>query len=541
MRSTSLLCVSLLSAVFFSLLITFLSDAVRVNATLDPCNAVEDCRVGLLCVSQSSFLCSNDPLFAKQSDCRCLPSEAIKCNSSSSSSQCPPAEGCATSKLSNNTFCVSCNRILEPQTNYTPIDDTVCRSSPTPLPTPSSSPGPLRQLYDLCSETHLCANPFTCADLNGRYCDERRPPCYCVYSKRSKAACSNPSQCIHSTETCVIYTRDNSTTCASCTLLKTDPRYIPFVNDHKCDTVPIKPPADYNAPYGLAYDLCYNGRECTPPYRCMKNANKRCTKDEIFCSCFSNQTASQCNNYSDCQPGEICVTSRTASATCVSFTEYFSKTLGVYNVVGQIPPRGQRISYESCKNTFECSQGLFCSHQSENIVGTCFGRNGCVCTPLHPIQCKSAFDCRPKEACVKYPDSREEPFCYSKAVAKLDPYVIPVNMPSWPRTILPTDGWSGDSCKSNDDCNQDVPRICQHYTETKGLCNGRQTCVCKPISSQACTTSATCGSGELCAVFVMARKKVEPKCISKKVLELEINEDVYVEAIGPKKRRSIHH
>lgn len=511
------------------------ADALKVNATLDPCATSDDCRLGLLCLrpqGDSATICYG--FNNKKPGCKCLPTAPVTCTSTSHN--CPPGEGCALSRVSGNTFCVSCNIIFDSNSNYTAVNgDPVCVTSPTPLPTPSKSPAPPRARFDLCSDDDPCRAPLVCASLDGDLCSYGEPPCFCVQKNKQKT-CVSPKGCSEPDETCVRYTSDNSTLCASCSTLKTHPDYIPQdPEDTKCNSVPLTKNPVYIPSDGLANDYCFSDKQCLNPYRCLSAPNTLCTKKDLLCLCQSYENGPQkCTQSSQCRAGELCARRRqTTQSECMSIALYLQSAAGIFQVFGSFPQRGNKQTYEFCRMNYDCASGLYCSHLSEDQIGGCFGRKSCTCVPPQPEQCASPADCRDHEACAKIPDAQQEPICYSRRALWKDPYyrkLSKANAKPTP-TILPTDGWTEDSCSVNADCKQDVPRICQHFSESKGTCNRRRMCVCrtkKKIDSK-CTSSKQCSAGEICVVVKNSRLYTKGSCKSRKLMNFKAYAKIYVE------------
>lgn len=514
------------------------------NGTLAPCTTDDDCRPGLSCI----YFNGNSATFCDVSagtPCRCEPfgGIAVFCNSSTT---CPIAEGCALSKISGKTFCVDCNVINDPATNYTAFGSDVCSTTPSPFPTPSASPGPPGRALDLCSSTFLCASDLSCYGIDGYSCKEFNPPCFCISRSSARMSCSTSTDCKHELETCLRFTLDNSTACGSCSLLKSNPEYISVSNDNKCGGADIRPiPDDYAPSRGLSFDVCTKNADCFEGYKCMNTVGKQCNKEDFICACLNtiNGTFPSCTNTSDCHPGEVCVQGRdkTIGPRCMSFSVYQNSAPGLYDVLGELPKRGNLSAYDKCRADHQCAAGLFCTHQSESGLGGCLGRKGCACTPIYKKQCARSNDCHAKEACVVVPGGQMEPFCYSEKVAKLDPLVSPVPCSvEWTRIPLPTGGWVGDGCVDDSDCRDDIPRTCVHLTENQGKCNGRQTCICRFQNSFHCRSSADCGEGERCAIIVGSKKKKKAICLSAEILRLEINAGLYVERVKGGKHRPFY-
>lgn len=509
--------------------------ALKINATLDPCDTVDDCRLGLLCLRfqpNSAITCLGFP--KEKGKCRCLPPSPVSCTSTSLN--CPPGEGCAESRSTGRILCASCNIIFDSNSNYTALEgDSICASSPTPLPTPSKSPAPPRARLDLCSDDDSCRSPLICATLKGEECLFGEPPCFCVQKKQQKT-CSSSKNCIEPDETCLRYTMDNSTFCGSCTTLKTHPFYIlQDPNDSKCNSVPITKPPVYLPSDGLANADCISDKQCEKPYRCLRSPGELCSKNDFLCFCqLLDNGPKNCTQASDCRNGELCVRRRqTTQPQCLSVSLYLQSAAGIFQVIGNVPPRGVKQTYEFCRMDYDCADGLYCSHLSEERIGGCFGRRGCTCVPPQPEQCASPADCRSHEVCAKIPDAQQEPMCYSQKALWKDPYfqkLSKINAKPTP-TVLPTEGWTYDSCSSNSDCKQDIPRVCQHFSEDKGTCNGRRMCLCRTKfkKDSKCTSSKQCGLGELCVVIKNSRWFTNGSCISKKVLKFKGYVRLYVE------------
>lgn len=502
-------------------------DASGSNATLDPCQSDDDCRVGLLCAVGNNF-CT--PV---ATGCKCIPvlGEAVNCTNPSTI--CPEAEGCAKSIKSGNTICVSCNIIASDPNYVAATDRPVCVTTPTPVPKPSRSPGPFRRSLDLCSETNLCDQGFQCSDVKGEICSNAFPPCFCLYKNTDDSECSATKDCVHPDETCLRYFVGNSTVCGSCSALKTDPRRLAVQDDGKCDDASTRtPPEDYAPSLGLAGDACVNDGECSPGYTCLESPGKKCS-NSYFCLCVSEGGINQnCSGNADCQEGELCAQGldKNTLPQCTSLSVYLSAEVGVYTLVDGVPSRGTSVSYDSCDTDYDCVDGLFCTHLSDSIyIGGCLSRKGCTCTGPIMEQCTNSSSCRDKEICVEVPDSEQMPYCYSENVARLDPYVRPVSeISGWTPAILPSNGWASDSCQANSDCRGDL--VCQHYLERGGSCEGRDMCVCKyRKSGDLCNSTATCGDGEVCVVVIDSMKPKSGSCVSIEVMRLDFYSGTYVE------------
>lgn len=504
------------------------AEALKVNATLDPCVDSSDCRLGLICQSRGGAICVG---FSDEGLCRCLPPEIREC--SSSEVECPIAEGCAESKASGGVLCVSCNRINEPDSNYTLVKGrTDCQITPTPLPTPTKSPGPLRRRLDLCSDVDACEMPLTCECEDGAAIDTTTGPCFCT--SKNQSGCKTTDDCSHPKETCVRSTTDNSTACASCTMLKYDPSYVPEMDDGKCDDVPLTSDPIYLPPNGLGGDICRFDNQCKLPYRCLKANSKLCA-GSADCRCALKKGLQKCDALSDCLDGEVCALKRLeTSATCVSLSEYLVFAAGSYQLVGRLPNPGKLATFDPCQWNPDCQEGLYCTHLSELTVGRCYGRRGCSCLPARSVhQCSSEKDCRTGEKCAKIPGARQEPTCYSEDVLPSDPFFVDIaSNSSTPAVSLPSDGWISSSCRNDSDCAQEkFPRVCQHYSEDvpinmsgiDDLCGGRQMCVCKSKkeSNAKCKSSTDCGSGELCVIISDSAKDVPGTCESSQVMGLD--------------------
>lgn len=509
------------------------------NATLDPCLELNDCRPGLLCLKTVERSVDRCVGFSDENNpCLCLPVSPIDCNSTNYI--CPPGEGCGISKNTKNTFCMSCTVILDPTSNYTAFKGVpVCEITPTPFPTPSRSPGPPRRRLDLCSEVDVCEPPLLCASLDGELCNQPGLSCYCFNEGKSRENCATPADCPDPAETCLKYTLDNSTICGSCTRLNTDPFYVPADNrDNTCNDVEPRNVPDYlSSSRGLGFDDCLRNSECVKPLVCATNGRKCDPSKDFFCQCQSvDYTPNLCNDTSDCLFGEVCAKIRNIPpASCLSLSGYYSSPI-LYELQGDIPPRGNLVTFDDCTIDDQCREGLFCSHLSENSLGGCLNRRGCTCVPPAAVQCSSASDCRTGESCVRVPDAQQEAQCYSSALLPREPYFRDVSQTILPTpTHLPTDGWLFDLCKEDDDCKQGgVKRVCRHFTESTGSCDGRDMCVCKGKNEQdaVCNSSDDCGNGETCVVIVDSKKNVNGTCISSKLLAFPYFVPLYVELSG---------
>lgn len=518
-------------------------DALGTGATLDPCTETRDCRAGLTCVKRvraDTIECIgfDDP----GHPCRCELSDPINCDSKNYN--CPPGEGCGIRKDNKaHQYCVSCSILANSSSNFKPIKGVpVCKTSPTPLPSPPRSPGPPRRRLDLCSIVDLCEPPLVCVSHDGEQCDLSSPPCFCLAPNKTKSACTTAADCTHAEETCLVFTRDNSTICGSCTRLLTDPMYVLLENDDDtCDNVQPRPVPNYvSDTNGLAFEICDNDSDCVKPRLCSGWSGS-CGKKEFYpCQCQGKGYEPQrCDDFSDCLTGEVCVKIRSLPpATCVSLSYYYS-SIGLYQVQGEFPSRGNLTTFDDCTNDYQCMEGLYCTHFTESQLGGCIDRRGCACVPPVAEQCKSSSDCRTGESCVQVPGAQEEPRCYSSAKIANDPFFRKVSHTVGPTpTLLPTNGWLSDLCKQDSDCKQsDIKRACRHFTESTGSCNGRDMCLCKRKDGKdpTCKRSSQCGAGETCAVVVDSKKKVNATCISTKVLDLNYFLALYVEVFGAKR------
>lgn len=515
-------------------------DALKINGTLDPCSTVDDCRLGTLCLSNGGHMCTGRK---ERKSCRCLPLQPIKC--SALNRECPAGEGCAEGKSSGSIICVSCNVINDPNSNYIAVSDRpVCVATPTPLPTPTKSPGPARQYLDLCSESDPCERPYQCIGTDGLPCGTIGP-CFCLEWKKNpgRRGCKKTADCANPKETCLRDTFDNSTICGSCTVLKTDPSIVAESTDGKCNNVAISTVPIYIPSNGLASDYCDSDAECKSPYQCLKENLKKCQPRSFLCTCRMDEKKGQmCKDESNCKRGEVCAKRRLENfPQCTSSSVYLSYAAGSFEIFGKLPKRGHAGTFDGCKWNYDCQDGLYCSHLSEDKLGQCYGRKGCSCVPPRYVQCRTAKDCRGNERCAQNPGSQGFPICYSKRTLSLDPYYVDVSSRSGrPLTTLPMDGWISSGCSQNDDCKQKTfTRVCQQYLEkvpknlsaTEELCNGRQMCVCKAQKSAnyECQSSKTCGDGEVCVRPAGSIASVKGRCESRNVMRLKYFRGSYAE------------
>lgn len=522
-------------------------EARGVNATLDHCSEDSDCRYGLVCfkiLPRGVALCLGSSV--PNNPCRCLLPVPITCDAANYI--CPPGEGCGRHKISGNTYCVSCSTIADPNSNYSPIKGVpVCKSTPTPLPTPSPSPGPPRRKLDLCSDVDVCESPLVCTGHDGTLCEALNQPCYCLRNRKAQGTCTGAVDCENPNETCLKFVPDNSTTCGSCTRLNTDPMYIPAEDgDTTCADAAMRNVPDYvSETSGLSFDFCQRNSECVKPRVCAASPGIACKKNSFtMCQCQGvGYKPFLCNDTSDCLSGEVCMTIRgVPPASCLSLSKYYQSP-HMYHVKGEIAPRGNLVAHDDCTSDEQCVEGLYCTHLSESTLGGCRNRRGCTCIPPAQVQCSSSDDCRRGESCARIADAQKKPQCLSTSVLLKSPYFKDVSQTIEPTpTILPTNGWLTDACRQDSDCKQDdVKRVCRHYTESTGSCGGRNMCICalEDEGESECESSNDCGAGERCVVLVDSKKSTDAICISAKILQLEIFVSLYVEVCGNRRGAAV--
>lgn len=517
-------------------------DAQGTNASFEQCTETSDCRPGLTCFFPGEF--GLKPcLFSKPNNpCRCLTIAPREC--SAKNNFCPPAEGCGTHKTFGSQFCVACNLLFDPTSNYAFIKGLpACEATPSPLATPSQSPGPPRRALDLCSAmSDVCDQGLDCLSYDGALCGDSGPPCICYPGKGEPGAnCTKATDCSHPLETCLFYTSENSTSCGSCTRLKTDAFYVLAESDDAtCDGVEPRNPPQYIPSSGLALDGCFSDRDCREPRKCSAGG-EACNELAIFCECLGvDWNLVPCNKSSDCLQGELCGTILgIPPQICISLSKYYEAPRQ-YVVQGRLPARGNLTTYDVCVDDHQCGEGLYCTHLSEEGLGGCLGRRGCACVPPLPVQCESEDDCRTGESCVRVPDARQEAQCYSTEEFLKSPYYTDVSSNDNRTPVaLPTGGWLTDLCKENSDCQQDkFERKCQHFAEEFGTCDGRDICICRRADGMepVCESTNDCGAGETCAIVVDSKRTVNATCISTEVLRLEFFSLIYVEVNSGKRR-----
>lgn len=523
------LCITLASC------LPYATDAVDANVTLDSCRINDDCSGELKCwqLDDASFTkCTA----SDYNTCQCGPSDAsgfTPCESSSDA--CPPAEGCGIVDATGDQICLSCRQIRDPASGYTAVDDSVCTAdslSATPSTSPSSVyENVLRRSLDWCLPSSVeCGKGLDCVNFFGGDCELFDIGCYCLY--RGSWNCNSAKQCSDPDETCALQTERNSLRCVSCTAVLTDIFNQPYKNQKCKNSTPLPSPPFPPPPNGLAQDQCVFDLGCQSPYNCTKRDGKPCTQYSRVCSCTNVKNGTQlCEDSSECRSGELCAEIKgEPSCLSISYVKRLPET--DYQVLGEVPGRGDKLTGDSCTSDEECVDGLYCSHETNRFPpGGCIGRRACSCWGLSYKLCVTSDDCHPGEVCVNTPDARSSAYCYSAQVAAIDPYVRDVSETedSSP-TTLPADGWTGDICKKDADCEQtNYTRVCRHFTErlSAGPCSGREFCVCKAaeLEKSICLSDLECPEGEICVKIIDSLAEVG-ECLSEKTLRLEIF-DIY--------------
>lgn len=516
--------------------------AAAFNATFDPCETSDQCEPTLSCMyeeNNKNYECSETTTY---DDCKCRNLFLLSFCDSTRYRCIVKYDACGKSLTdpSLNGVCVSCNLLTDPTSDFVPVDDgPVCDFSPAPVPTPSPSPQPARRSFDWCSADAPCDAGFSCYSyIDSSSCNSDSLACYCLANRPARIVCQTPQQCPHPRESCATYAAIGETLCASCSIIKTDPDYIPLPNDTSCDKVVPLPTPTYLPPSnGLAFEDCTTSSQCYAGYTCLGPKLTPCSeKEDIICSCFKKSNGPQdCNDTSDCPAGELCVKQlRFSMKACTSISFYRRQRKGLYRVLGRFPERGALVKGDPCRADHECTDDLYCTHRSnDQKLGGCLGRRACTCISPTFTQCVSRKDCRDRETCVFVPDSLREPFCFSAKSAKLSPYFRDLrNASAKPTpTILPTNGWTFDGCSNDGDCMQDVSRKCRHIL-FGAPCRGKEMCQCVLSGSNTCTRSEDCSSGEACVVVADSVSNAIPECISREVLQLDYYKDVYDENAG---------
>lgn len=545
----------------FTLLLILIPDIACIcigrNRTLDPCRAPADCDGELDCIDPTSETRSRCK--PKSKICECQTAQIVPCPSASG---CARGEGCAkvssADSPSQTSFCVSCNAIKNPPPMRTiaPFNNKQCVDSPTPLPSPTETPGPARRSLDYCSAIDPCADGLLCLDTavasGPLECTPESIGCRC-YSQNNNENCSTSDQCQHPLETCVLNTINGNTTCASCNLVNTSPFSIEAFpsNQTQCDSLPSRPPPHFAPSAGLSYDRCSLDYPCVGDYTCMFNdfaafETRRCTEKTTFDDCFcgtldrkADTFIQYCDSSTKCPRAEICAQeSNTFNSFCISLTRFEQSQPCDFTLLQALPSRGSAVWDESCSDDLDCVEGMYCTHPTSEF-GKCYNRKNCRCKSFVPTVCQSDADCLDAEACVIQPGSKQDPYCYSKTRLPVNPYLRQVSSkPSPTPTVLPTDGWTLDLCQNDSDCQQDYKRICQHSTELYGSCDGRELCVCRAQnkSDSVCKRSTDCSLGEVCVQLTDSDDK-NGECNSHKLVALEYFEGVYVEVNGSKRRK----
>lgn len=489
----------------------FISEINR--QTMASCKSREDCEGDLECFGfiKAASIEVYGPCRNDAKNCRCVSRKAVYCESSSDF--CPRSEGCARSLKTSRTFCVSCPVILDPTSQFEPVDKNVCVSSPTPtpFPSPTSRPNYRRKTADFCSLTSPCAKSLPCVDqLSGKPCESFSSACTCGEKRRYKS-CSKPGDCRHPAETCVMETNTFTQFCASCNLLSINAFIIPSnSNDQKCSKHVGLPPPVYNGPGdGRTLDDCTSDKHCHRTLKCSPDNVDAFCRDSIGIpgtpKCRRSELVS-CKSTNDCLRGEACAHVRCLGVVaCVSRTFLNTLSWDAYSYVGEPPRRiGRRNGNtgESCGVNIHCRNGLKCIHRDGNY-SPCANRRSCQCSPLTYAPCSTDSECRSGEICVNYADARNRPFCYSRRALDSTYLLQPFNS-TVARNAQNGFGWTLDACTSSSECKDQ--HVCSHFAEPVSQpCLGRNGCVCKYSGEksvldgfQQCQDVADCGKGEIC-------------------------------------------
>lgn len=545
----------------FALLLILIPDidcnCIGRNRTLDPCRESIDCDSELVCIDRGTDV--RGACEPNSKICECQTATIVRCPPATG---CGRGEGCAKVSSAENpepiSFCVSCNAIANPPPKRTiaPINNIQCVVSPTPLPSPTKTPGPARRNLDYCSPTESCADDLLCLDTANLTeltdCKPESIGCRC-YPQNDDENCSSSDQCQHPLETCVLNTISGNTTCASCNLVNTNPFSIEAFasNQTQCASLPTRPPPNFVPSAGLSFDKCSLDYPCVRNYTCMFNdieefKTRRCTEKTTFEGCYcgtldrkADTFIEVCNSSTKCPRGEICAQeSHTFNSFCISLTRFEQSQPCQYVPLQALPSRGSAVMDESCSDDLDCVEGMYCTHAASDF-GKCYNRKNCRCKPFVPTVCQSDADCLEAEVCVIQPGSKQDPYCYSKNRLPINPFLrrISSNSSRTP-TVLPSDGWTSDLCQDDSDCQQDYKRVCQHSTELYGSCNGRELCICRAQnnSDTVCKKSTDCSLGEICVQFTDSEDK-NGMCNSHKLVALEYLEGVYVEVNGNKRQK----
>lgn len=544
-------------ALTFLLVLVFIPgiacNCIGRNRTLDPCRTSTDCDGELVCIDRTN---ENRNLCRPRSEiCECQTPAIVRCPSESG---CARGEGCANvssaTRSSPVSFCVSCNAIKNPPPMRTiaPFNDAQCITSPTPLPSPTKTPGPARRNLDFCSTADPCARGLSCLDTTDvserTACKPESIGCRCYRRRGSTAACSSSSDCNRPLETCILSTVTGETFCGSCNLVNTNAFFIEASpsNETQCDSLPSRPAPDFVPSAGLSYDRCSLDYPCIKNYTCMFNdfaafVTRKCTKKTSFDDCFcgtldlkADTFIKFCDRTTTCPSGEICAQeSNTFNSFCISLTLFEQSQPCEFTPLQALPTRGKAVNDEWCSDNLDCAEGMYCTHPSSEF-GQCYNRKKCRCRPFNLKVCESDSDCLRREVCVIQPGSKQDPYCYSRKRLRVNPYLVRVSAkPSPIATSLPADGWTFDLCKEDSDCKQEsYSRVCRHSTELNGSCEGRELCVCRPAETAdaQCQRTKECGQGELCVQFRETNEK-SGRCFSKKLLKIRYYRGVYIERI----------
>lgn len=390
---------------------------------------------------------------------------------------------------------------------------------------------PPRRSLDWCSPKESCGKGLTCISKGTSKCRPSGFGCYCAHIP--EIICDSFSKCSDPDETCAYNTERGTSKCVSCNVVATDVFYQPHKNNTKCKPVTPLPTPTFPPPSnGLSEDSCSFDIDCQPPYQCAIGNGKSCGIHSASCTCQDMENDTEpCNDASECRVGEVCAKT-TGNPQCLSISYVQNLPQTDYQVLGEFPERGSNVTGDTCRIDYDCADGLYCTHESIPFPpGGCMGRRACSCKGLQLQVCTSSDQCRTGEVCVNVPDARNDAYCFSAKVTAIDPYVREVSSTASPTpTVLPTDGWAGDLCKKDKDCKKGpTRRLCLHYLERVGVgpCNGRDLCICKIPSDFYCTANFDCGSEEICVVVKDSPRQVPGECISEKLLDLQIYDDIY--------------
>lgn len=479
--------------------------------TFDKCQDVEQCALHLDCFS----VVNNTITFceAKAESCLCLPHAFNYCKSSK---QCVTGEGCAINPRSGNKLCVSCNLINHENSNYTQVDPLSIDCKPEGLiPTPDPEPVPLterRLSYDYCSPDIPCADYLKCIDSTPAQndCDVSSVGCTCFPPK--PVFCDLPEDC-RMGETCVRFTFTGQSFCASCNVVDKSIYYRPTAPSDKCKGEAALPTPQYPpSSNGNTLDSCRSDLVCQAPRKCMsprvplKNVPCKGPNDSCFCL---QPKFTPCRFSKYCKsPGEVCAKLNVAeSRVCLSKAFLAGLSRHEYKVFGKksVPKRDPSFrgwTGSKCSLDWHCSAGRRCTHYTERFGG-CAGRRGCTCEPLFRKRCKRQAACGPGEVCVNYPGSRSWPFCLSREAMEWAP-LLKMSWYEAPDVLedVVTQGLSGEPCRTDEDCVGS--RQCTHVSEERGLCEGREACLCseKKDSDGRCQSNADCVAEEVCTRVV---------------------------------------